>query len=44
VSGFEKTLLKDLPDDAKLSIAVGMWQSPYEQSFLAIVGYFIDKD
>ncbi len=44
VNNFEKTLLKDLPNHAMLLIAIDIWQSPYEQSFLAIAGYFIDKE
>jgi hypothetical protein len=44
VGQFEKSLLDDLPLDAKLSIAMDIWQSPYKQLFLAIAGYFIDED
>ncbi len=44
VNNFQRTLLKDLPDHAMLSIAIDIWQSPYKQSFLAIAGYFIDKE
>lgn len=34
----------DLPPTAKLSIALDCWTSPFQQAFMAITGYFIDKD
>jgi hypothetical protein len=33
-----------LPTDAKLSIALDCWTSPFSQAFMAITGYFIDTD
>ncbi len=42
VDNFEKTLLRKMPLDAMLSVAIDCWTSPYQQSFLAICGYFID--
>lgn len=41
--GQERVLL-DLPPTAKLSIALDCWTSPFQQAFMAITGYFIDKD
>lgn len=29
---------------SKLSIALDCWTSPFQQAFMAITGYFIDKD
>jgi hypothetical protein len=34
--------LKQLPEGAKLSIALDCWTSPFSQAFMAITGYFID--
>jgi hypothetical protein len=42
VDNFEKDLLQKMPLDAMLSVAIDCWTSPYQQSFLAICGYFID--
>ena len=33
-----------LPEGAKISIALDCWTSPFTQAFMAITGYFIDKD
>ncbi|KAJ5316466.1 hypothetical protein N7476_006773 [Penicillium atrosanguineum] len=33
-----------LPEGAKISIALDCWTSPFTQVFMAITGYFIDKD
>lgn len=33
-----------LPEDTKISIALDCWTSPFTQAFMAITGYFIDKD
>lgn len=38
----QEDLLRLLPQDAKLSIALDCWTSPFRQSFMAITGYFID--
>jgi hypothetical protein len=37
-------ILSSLPQHAKLSIALDCWTSPFQQAFMAITGYFIDKD
>lgn len=39
-----KTIIQNLPPNAKLSIALDCWTSPFSQAFMAITGYFIDKD
>ncbi len=48
VTGFveqlETNLLKDMVAGSKLSIAYDCWTSPNNYAFLAVVGYFIDKD
>jgi hypothetical protein len=36
--------LQDLPDDAKVSLALDCWTSPFQQAFMVITVYFIDKD
>lgn len=38
------TILSTLPLNAKLSIALDCWTSPFQQAFMAITGYFIDRD
>ncbi|OQD94302.1 hypothetical protein PENVUL_c148G07398, partial [Penicillium vulpinum] len=40
----QHTILATLPQDAKLSIALDYWTSPFQQVFIAITGYFIDRD
>jgi hypothetical protein len=40
----QQNILRGLPDRAKLSIALDCWTSPFQQAFLAISGYFLDKD
>ncbi len=42
VDEFEISLLRKLPKDGMLSVALDCWTSPFQQSFLAICGYFID--
>lgn len=32
-----------LPKDAKLSIGLDCWTSPFQQAFMAITGYFVDQ-
>ncbi len=48
VTGFverlETSLLKNMVAGSKLSIAYDCWTSPNNYAFLAVVGYFIDKD
>lgn len=43
VEELEQNLLKDLVPGSKLSVAYDVWTSPNNYSFIAIVGYFIDK-
>ncbi|OQD79182.1 hypothetical protein PENSOL_c329G06218, partial [Penicillium solitum] len=38
------TIIATLPQDTKLSIALDYWTSPFQQAFMAITGYFIDRD
>lgn len=40
----QQSLLQKLPPDAKLSIALDCWTSPFRQAFMAITGYFIDEE
>lgn len=37
-------ILSGLPPDAKLSIALDCWTSPFQQAFMAITGYFLDQN
>lgn len=37
-------LLSQLPSNAKLSIALDCWTSPFRQTFMAVTGYFIDQE
>jgi hypothetical protein len=40
----QESILRTLPSDAKISIALDCWTSPFTQAFMAISGYFIDID
>jgi len=40
----QHTILTTLPQDTKLSVALDCWTSPFQQAFMAITGYFIDRD
>ncbi|OQD95763.1 hypothetical protein PENVUL_c105G07924 [Penicillium vulpinum] len=40
----QDSILKLLPADAKISIALDCWTSPFGQAFMAITGYFVDID
>jgi hypothetical protein len=40
----QQDILRKLPSDAKISIALDCWTSPFTQAFMAITGYFIDAD
>lgn len=40
----QESQLQDLPEDAKVSLALDCWTSPFQQAFMAITVYFIDKD
>lgn len=33
-----------LPEDAKLSVSLDCWTSPFQQAFMAITGYFLDQN
>jgi hypothetical protein len=33
-----------LPSNAKLSLALDCWTSPFHQAFMAVTGYFLDKN
>lgn len=37
-------ILSELPPNAKLSIALDCWTSPFQQAFMAITGYFVDLE
>lgn len=39
----QESQLLDLPEDAKVSLALDCWTSPFQQAFMAITVYFIDK-
>ena len=43
IGQIEVELLNDLPDGAKISLALDIWTSPNNIAFMAIVGYFIDR-
>ena len=40
----QQHILRMLPANSKLSIALDCWTSPFSQAFMAITGYFIDAD
>lgn len=44
VSERQKDILSTLPSEAKLSLALDCWTSPFRQGFLAITGYFINQN
>ncbi|KAF4219054.1 hypothetical protein CNMCM5878_003909 [Aspergillus fumigatiaffinis] len=44
VIGQHASQLRDLPDDAKVSLALDCWTSPFQQAFMAITAYFIDNE
>jgi hypothetical protein len=44
VQADQQKILSLLPTNAKLSIALDCWTSPFQQAFMAITGYFVDKD
>lgn len=43
VSDRQKSLLAKLPPNAKISLALDCWTSPFQQPFMAVTGYFIDE-
>lgn len=38
----QNSFFDHLPSNAKISIALDCWTSPFQQAFMAITGYFID--
>ena len=44
VQFIEEHILDDLPAGAKISLAIDCWSSPHCLAFMAINGYFIDKN
>lgn len=40
----QSQLLSDLPETAKVSIALDGWQSPFKRSFLAVTAYYITSN
>lgn len=40
----QQNLLQTLPPNAKLSIALDCWTSPFQQAFMAVTSYFIDQE
>jgi hypothetical protein len=40
----QTTALRSLPPDAKLSLALDCWTSPFQQAFMAITAYFLDQN
>ena len=40
----EDQLLSDLPNDAKISLALDCWTSPNRLAFMAITDYFINTN
>lgn len=40
----QRSTLKTLPPESKISIALDCWTSPYNQAFMAITGYFVNAN
>jgi hypothetical protein len=40
----QQSILRQLPGDSKLSLALDCWTSPFQQAFMAVTGYFLDND
>ena len=40
----QTTTLQSLPPGAKLSLALDCWTSPFQQAFIAITAYFLDRN
>lgn len=40
----QQSVLRRLPSNAKLSLALDCWTSPFQQAFIAVTGYFLDHD
>lgn len=41
---YQQETLQRLPSNAKLSLALDCWTSPFQDAFMAITGYFLDKE
>ncbi|KAJ9480686.1 hypothetical protein VN97_g12853 [Penicillium thymicola] len=41
---YQQETLQTLPSGAKLSLALDCWTSPFQDAFMAITGYFLDKE
>lgn len=39
----QQSILQKLPPNAKLSLALDCWTSPFRQAFMAVTGYFLDQ-
>lgn len=44
VTESQQETLQRLPSNAKMSIALDCWTSPFKHAFIAITGYFLDQD
>lgn len=40
----QRGLLTKLPPNAKLSVTLNCWTTPFRQASMAVTGYFIDDD
>lgn len=40
----QQSIISMLPENAKLSLSLDCWTSSFQQAFMAITGYFLDKD
>jgi hypothetical protein len=40
----QQSILRQLPVDSKISLALDCWTSPFKQAFMAVTGYFLDHD
>jgi hypothetical protein len=40
----QQSILQKLPLNAKLSLALDCWTSPFRQAFMAVTGYFLDQN
>lgn len=44
VTECQQETLQQLPSGAKMSIALDCWTSPFNHTFMAITGYFLDQE
>ena len=40
----QQSILRQLPVDSKISLALDCWTSSFKQAFMAVTGYFLDHD